>query len=281
MNQNTLQQPDPDNTGRLISSGAGGPETGLKYELYLPRDLDPSLPVFTAIHGISRNPQEWMALFKPDADTHKVALLTPLFDENRYSDFQRLGRHRRGQRADHAIIKTLDTLAAEFGIMPRMSLFGFSGGAQFAHRFALAHPSRVAAMVLGAAGWYTWPDSRAPFPYGARSISSLPGVNFDLEGLLGIPTRVLVGSADTDRDASLNRSRRVDGVQGANRLERARNWVDAMRKLAASHQLAEKLDLQLLPNANHNVMERGCVNLLRSLTCEWLFNRPSHKPRNG
>ena len=45
-------------------------------------------------------------------------------------------------------------------------LFGFSGGAQFAHRYVLAHPDRVAAAGIGAAGWYTFPDSATPYPYG-------------------------------------------------------------------------------------------------------------------
>ena len=37
----------------------------------------------------------------------------------------------------------------------RINLFGFSGGAQFAHRYAMAHPGSVNALVLTAPGWFT------------------------------------------------------------------------------------------------------------------------------
>jgi predicted esterase len=38
---------------------------------------------------------------------------------------------------------------------------GFSGGAQFAHRFAYAHPERTQAVAAHSAGWYDPPPSWA------------------------------------------------------------------------------------------------------------------------
>jgi len=38
---------------------------------------------------------------------------------------------------------------------------GFSGGAQFAHRFAFAHPERVRAVAAHSAGSYDPPPARA------------------------------------------------------------------------------------------------------------------------
>lgn len=258
--------------GQLISSVAGSAGGGLSYQLYLPATLQASRPVLTAVHGISRNHQDWLNLFKPSADTHGVALLAPLFDEARFRDFQRLGRHGRGQRADHALIRVLDKLSDEHGTQSSMTLFGFSGGAQFAHRFAMVHSSRVRSLVLGAAGWYTWPDSGTGFPYGTRPISALPGVNFDLEKLLSIPIRVIVGSDDTIRDQTLNCRARIDKIQGQTRRDRAENWVRAMRAQALSNNLPDRIDLQFLDGTGHSVLDRGSDNLLRNLTCSWFFD---------
>ena len=278
MTETDHRQIESQDGGQLITGVAGSVSEGLSYQLYLPATLDISRPVLTAVHGISRNPQDWLQLFKPAADTHGAALLTPLFDEHRFRDFQRLGRHGRGQRADHALIRVLDALAAEHGIQSRMALFGFSGGAQFAHRFGMVHSSRVSSLVLGASGWYTWPDSDMGFPYGTRPISALPGANFDLEKLLSIPIRVIVGSDDTIRDQTLNRHARIDTTQGQNRRDRAENWVRAMRSLALAKNLPDRIDLQLIDGTGHSVLDKGSDHLLRSLTCNWFFNSKTNSP---
>jgi pimeloyl-ACP methyl ester carboxylesterase len=269
MNDSRIESPEG---GRLINGVAGNAGDELSYQLYLPATLRPSRPVLTAVHGISRNPLDWLNLFKPSADTHGVALFTPLFDEARFGDFQRLGRHGRGQRADHALIRVLDKLSDEHGMRPSMALFGFSGGAQFAHRFAMVHSSRVSSLVLGAAGWYTWPDSSTGFPYGTRPISALPGVNFDPEKLLSIPIRVIVGRDDTIRDQTLNTRARIDKTQGRTRRDRAENWVRAMHTLALARNLPARVDLQFLDGTGHSVLDRGSDRMLRSLTCNWFFD---------
>jgi len=281
MTETDHRQIESQDGGQLITGVAGNAGEDLSYQLYLPATLNTSRPILTAVHGISRNPQDWLNLFKHSADTHGVALLTPLFDEARFRDFQRLGRHGRGRRADHALIRVLDKLAAEHGIQASMALFGFSGGAQFAHRFAMVHSSRVSSLVLGAAGWYTWPDSNTGFPYGTRPISALPGVNFDLEKLLSIPIRVIVGSDDTIRDQSLNCRARIDITQGPTRRDRAENWVRTMRSLALAKNLPDRIDLQLLHGTGHSVLDKGSDYLLRSLTCNWFFNSKNNSPSNG
>ncbi|MEM8874032.1 MAG: hypothetical protein AAGD32_07205 [Planctomycetota bacterium] len=54
--------------------------------------------------------------------------------------------------------KVLDFIDGELGVSSRMLIRGFSGGAQFAHRFAFRHPYRVAACSALGAGSYTLPD---------------------------------------------------------------------------------------------------------------------------
>ena len=60
--------------------------------------------------------------------------------------------------------RPLSAWRADFG---RVDLVGFSGGAQFAHRFAMLYPGCVRRVVVAAAGWYTYIDPSRPFPLAA------------------------------------------------------------------------------------------------------------------
>jgi len=132
-----------------------------------------------------------------------------------------------------------------------MHLFGFSGGGQFAHRYAMFYPKRVARMVLAATGWDSFPDPERRYPYGIRSSKDWPKLKFSMERFLQIPTLVMVGEEDDLRDPDLNKARAIDSFQGLNRVERAENWTAAARALGRSYDLQTEFRLQTVPNASH------------------------------
>jgi len=223
------------------------------YYLFIPSAGGADAPVLVTVHGISRNAREHAWRFARLAEAYGVVVVAPLFPSERYPDFQRLGRSGRGARADRA----LDAILAEVGRLTgaqteHIHLFGFSGGAQFAHRYAFAHPRRVIAMVLGAAGWYTFPNPQKAYPRGLDLRGRLPGVTFDLDAALTIPATIVVGERDTKRDAELNVSPRIDRLQGLTRLERGRRWVEAMRKAARARGLATSYAFVELPRSGHS-----------------------------
>ena len=119
----------------------------------------------------------------------------------------------------------------------RLYLFGYSGGGQFAHRYAMANPERVAGVVIGAAGWYTMPQNNCSFPHGVAPCRDLPNLRFDSASFLRVPMTVIVGDRDCDRDHGLNKSARVDRLQGRTRIERALTWVKFMNLAAKSYGL--------------------------------------------
>jgi pimeloyl-ACP methyl ester carboxylesterase len=219
--------------------------------VYQPSAPKPGLPVFVTVHGLSRNFEEHANLFAPLCESFGVTLVAPCFIEPHFKDYQRLGRMGRGMRADQALDTLLEEVLAATGASTEpFHLFGFSGGAQFAHRYAFAHPERVAHAVLGAPGWYTFPDRDERFPYGLRRSPSLREVRFEPKRLLRVPMTVLVGEKDVTH-ADLRRTKRVNRQQGLNRLERARNWVTAMRAAARLYRLKPRVELELLPGGDH------------------------------
>ena len=132
---------------------------------------------------------------------------------------------------DRVLMETRQITGARSG---RILLFGYSGGGQFGHRYMMAHPDAVERLVVGAAGWYTFPDPTREYPLGVKASASLPGVTFFSARFLMVPTCVLVGEADTARDADFNQDAEVDAQQGTTRLERGRRWVAAMSAAAAA-----------------------------------------------
>jgi pimeloyl-ACP methyl ester carboxylesterase len=115
----------------------------------------------------------------------------------------------------------------------------------------MAHPDRVAGVVVGAAGWYTFPDSGTPYPYGLGPSGELAGVRFDPEAFLRVPITVLVGGADTGSE-SLRRNAQVDRQQGATRRERAQNWTAAMRRAAQARGQEPLATCEQVPGIGHS-----------------------------
>jgi len=227
-----------------------------------------TLPLVVAIHGISRDAKEMAELLLPEARARDYALLAPHFEPAAYDDYQRLGRRGRGARADLALIEAWKRLEAaadcEFG---PIYLLGFSGGAQFAHRFVMAHPGRVDAATIASAGWYTDPAPRRRYPTGLRVDGELAGVRLEPLRFLRVPMLVTVGTRDTKRDASVRSNPRLDERQGRNRFERAKRFCQKMGEAAATRGIESRTSLIEIPNAGHSVSQ--CVEHGLS---QWAFD---------
>ncbi len=229
-----------------------GPAPALAYHLVVPAALPADAPILVAVHGISRNAEEYVRLFAAAAGAHGALLVVPVFSRDRFADYQRLGASGRGPRPDRA----LDAVLAEVrrrvpGAGPRLLLFGHSGGGQFVHRYVMAQPARVTRYVVSAAGWYTLPDPNRAFPDGIGPAPSLPDLALDPRGFLRVPGCVMVGTRDQRRSRTLKADAELDREQGFTRLERGRRWVARMNALAGSFGLPPPLAFRELPDAGH------------------------------
>ena len=249
-------------SGKVLRRRLGG--AGQRYYLYVPRSAGKRPPLLVSVHGISRNAREHAQLLAPMAERYGVIVLAPLFGSRRFPDYQRLGRLKRGPRADLALDRivgeVLNLTGADRG---RLYLFGYSGGGQFVHRYAMAHPERVAGVVIGAAGWYTLPEEHSAYPHGVSRCRDMPNLRFDCKSFLRVPMSVIVGDRDTERDAGLNKSQKVDRLQGCNRYERAQTWVKIMNRAASSHGLPEHFEVEMLPGVDHSfelAVARGAMH---------------------
>jgi pimeloyl-ACP methyl ester carboxylesterase len=207
-----------------ISRRAASDHT-LRYEHYAPPGIVRTDFVLVAVHGISRNAREHARALATLARRMNCHLIAPRFDRGQFSDYQRLGIGGRGRRADLALQLMLADLT-RFGVQADASLIlsGYSGGAQFVHRYAMLWPQRICSLLVAAAGWYTMPDPATSFPYGCADLAQGSRAP-DLDAFLRIPTLAVVGAEDRLRDEALRCNDQLDAEQGLTRLARAERWI--------------------------------------------------------
>lgn len=241
---------------------------GFSYLTRLSEKTDPNR-VLVAVHGISRRSDLMIRWLGELADVYGYSILAPHFTRHHYPAYQRLGNTRRYVRSDRALIAMLDDAER---LLPglnrcRVALFGFSGGAQFAHRFCLAHPHRVQALAAASAGWYTRLDTDLAFPYGLGPSRKLTDLRFTANGILTTPTLTLVGALDNGQDKALRREPVIDTTQGTNRLARARWWHTHLTEQVQQLSLHGQHHFCELPDTGHNFAHA----ILRGKLAEQLF----------
>ncbi len=244
-------------------------QKNISYFAYVPEN---ATQLLVLVHGISRNAEEIISSFQANAENKNIALIAPLFTADYAKDYQRLGRNGRGPRSDYQLFSILKDFEANFCTkINRFHLFGYSAGAQFAHRFAFAYPNLVKKVAIAAAGWYTLPTSALPFPRGTRLRRQLYGINFEPKHYLRTKYRVFIGAKDTKRDEALNKNPKIDLTQGKTRMQRAKNWIDLMHLEMQKNAIANNIKLEKLANAAHDFSECVQQAKIQDKVMQWLL----------
>jgi predicted peptidase len=188
------------------------------------------LPVLLAIHGTSRTHHRHIEAWHDFALSHRCAIVAPIFpcllsspvdidgyhylgkppprNSNAYDkildsaiEVPRLYSNAKNSelRYDLLLLKLLDEISIRWPSIDttRIFLTGFSGGAQFVHRFMYLHPERLLAVNIGAPGNVTPLDFTKPWPRGLKNIEDIFGKPVDIEKLKTLPIMVSVGAEDT------------------------------------------------------------------------------------
>jgi pimeloyl-ACP methyl ester carboxylesterase len=228
---------------------------GLGAWILRPAVVAPGARPLVALHGIGRDAAGQARQLAARAASQGRVVVAPLFP---VAHFPRYQRARCPAGADRALLALLDALVMEGEIAPGpVDLAGYSGGAQFAHRFAWLHPHRAGRLTLTAAGWWLFPDA-APYPYGLgvperdRDRAAARWSAANLPAFLDRDIAVAVGAADNVPDANTRRGPAIDAQQGLDRLSRARRWVAAVNAAASTRGLPPPARLTVLSGAGHD-----------------------------
>lgn len=230
--------------------------------------------VIVAVHGISRNSVQQIQAYSNLAEKHGLWLLAPEFSEDSYPHYQRIAKTPSSARSDLALNRLLLAFRTQRNISNlKIHLCGYSGGAQFAHRYALLHPYNVASLTLVSAGWYTYPNHQQRFPRGLDHWPLWLG-KLRLQEFLKLPILVMVGSKDTIRDKSFRTSIRLDQDQGINRVQRAETWVNATNLAKEQHHLSADITLHLMSEQRHDFHKNATrSDMLTRIDQFWLHHQ--------
>ena len=222
------------------------------YNLYLPFFSPGENPTFerllVSVHGSDRDPVEASRAFHGYADQARVAVLAPLFtagvaDVHEADAYKFLGvGYPGGLRYDLLLLAMVAEAAQRFGTPDAaFDLVGFSGGAQFVHRFCYVHPERVRTACIAAPGRVTLPDLEQPFPVGLADADQHFGRPIDAETLRRVRMHVVVGSED--REAVPD-----EILTSAPRVEQARRLHQALCAFGIA------CTLETVPGARHDYL---------------------------
>ena len=197
------------------------------------------------------------------AEAHAAVVLIPPLGSSRFADYRTLseeGRPRPDVYLDHLVeqlARLLRVSAADF----RFSLFGHSAGGQFAARYLLLNPKRLTAAVVSAASTYPFPSGNTVWPYGMAGAP--PAADWAVA--CTVPAVVCVGADDRERRPD------APGQAGTTRVQRATDWVEAMRRYAGARMLTPRMSLSLAPGHDHDevpMSEHGQKRLAELWTTE-------------
>jgi len=144
-----------------------------------PRDGRDCRAVLLLVPGYNGSGEAMLdARWKAFAEKHKVLLVAPTFFSPPDEIQARRGYYYPELGSGEEVERLLAKVTADTGVnTDQISIFGFSAGAHFAHRFALWKPERVTAFVAYSAAWWSEPT----------------------EALKSVPALILCGEADDPR----------------------------------------------------------------------------------
>ncbi|WP_308796775.1 PHB depolymerase family esterase [Agromyces silvae] len=224
---------------------ASAADQRFSYSLYIPRASEVRrTEVAVLVHDTMRAVESYRAAFAEWSERTGVALLLPLFPAGIGAPFDLHGYKyldAHGVRYDSVLLAMLDEASAHFHLdVDRVLLFGFSGGGQFVHRFALLHPERVRAVSVGAPGGVTLPGDHRGWWVGTADTADRFGRAVEPSALRGLRVQALVGEADLDTwevsDPRLRASPYwMPGADdaGRDRVARMASLADALERVGA------------------------------------------------
>ena len=188
------------------------------------------LRVLLALHGMGGNGESFASALADQADRYGWLIVAPTIGYGDWKNSDVVARE--DPLLIQALAAYLDQLPETTGLPTRrLSLvFGYSRGAQLAHRFAEFRPDKVLAVAALSAGTYTLPEG-FNFPYGVQDMPTYVGRPFDVARFSGILFWVAVGGRDTN---SADLPRQWDGIEGSTRVQRAEAFEAAMQNVGAN-----------------------------------------------
>lgn len=234
------------------------------YMMYVPTDYeeddDKRYPLIVLMHGTERGPHYYLEKNAEFAEQHDVILLAPLFPIGTHGgqdleNYKLIGY--KGTRYDLILLSMVDEVTAKYKIDGhKFSLFGFSGGGHFAHRFFYLHPHQLNAVSIGAPGMVTQIDDFSDWWVGTRDVYWRFNLKLDREQMAKVPVHMVVGSEDLDEwpdEIEPNSVYNMGDTPGATYNSAGKNRIERLRTLEANfEENGIDVEFEIVEGAGHD-----------------------------
>ncbi|MBS3738210.1 hypothetical protein [Mesohalobacter halotolerans] len=231
-------------------------------------DVDQTnLPVLVLFHGAGRNASDIRNAWIAEANAKLFIIVAPEFSDQNFPGGDQYNLGNVFIDGDNPSPQTLnpeqdwtfsivDPLFEDFksragNTSSNYNVFGFSAGAQFAHRLMSFKPdAKIDKIVASAAGWYTVPDNDEDFPYG---FFNSPLEDISLSNLFSKTFTIQIGTLDNNPNAPALRRNPIVDQQGDNRFDRAFYMFNTSQTYAESLNLQFNWEIIETPGNGHNM----------------------------
>lgn len=219
-----------------------------------------TMPILIVLHGAARDPEEFLNALKEKAKEKKVMVFAPGFSKEFYSnsDYQEVGIFTNENALKSEGEQTISVIDPIFRFIvthsvsgaKKYDIYGHSAGGQFVHRFMLFHYSPyVNRAMVGSPGWYTFPDTKSPYPYGLKNTNSENEKT--IQKFLSKHVILQLGLKDTIRESYLRVTPEAE-AQGANRYARGINFFNYLQEKAETNHWKFNWTKVVVPDVPHN-----------------------------
>lgn len=213
------------------------------------------------MHGGGRNADDYLEAWVTIAEDDNLLILAPEFESkfakyttNDYQEgnlFTFFGTKNPKEEWAYTVIENIFDRVKSVNDLTNdtYDIFGHSAGGQFVHRMIMLMPdARIENAVAANAGFYTFPDHNASYPYGIENVLG------DSELQKAYKKRLVVLLGEMDNDPSLGTFRTTDMAmeQGGHRLERGSNFYQANRQLSRSNSWIFNWEIDTVKNVGHD-----------------------------
>lgn len=244
------------------------PYESLELFIHLPPDAAKYQPlrVLLVLHGMGGRGAVFSQGLVAESDKNHWLLVAPTIPYNDYMNMTTLLME--DVRYTGMLADMMSHLPKKLGLKLRQHalVYGFSRGAQLAHRFGIFYPERVESVAAISAGSFTLPSENRDTTAGAAPMKMPYGIS-DLELYLGhvmnsaelkkVSFLIEVGENDNQPDEV---PRQFDPYVGKTRVERARAFQNELLSDGISARLI------IFPNTGHqmtNDMIKSALQFLR------------------
>ena len=226
-----------------------------------PKKIDKETQLLFVIHGNSRNAEDYITAWIPYIKNKNIIVVAPQFNKNSFRYFFLLesatSSGKINNNPDDYINKSISSFfnffQSKFSLSTnKYKMFGHSAGAQFTHRYMLlSNDKRISSAVIANAGWYTFLNG-ASFPYGIQE-SPIDITGKHIRWFMSNRTTLLIGDNDVNLD-DVNSSAGAKN-QGKTRVDRAKNYFNALIRLADKENIPFRWRYEVINGVDHDYLK--------------------------